>query len=422
MKSIDVYEHGRLLVGEEGFQKKHWDAFVKLNTLHQVAYFDVLHNGLKFKQYVGVIQVDGLSVNIHPKADKSDGDEKWKNVLLQMLKACGRIKADTADSAQLKKQQINLLEVYFQFFLNEVEGLVHRGLVKKYRKETGNVKALKGKLEFAGNIRHNLIHKERFYTSHQVYDLDHQLHQVLAHALDIVGQFSKGTHLSDQLRRVVISFPPVKQITPNAQTLSALKIDRKTAPYERAFELAKFIILNYSPDINYGKQKMISLLFDMNELWEEYVFVMLRKEVNSPNSPYGDYAVYPQASKRFWNNNSLQPDILLEHKPTGRKFIIDTKWKRPGYSASIEDLRQVYAYARFWDAQHVMLLYPGDLEQNQQHYFKTKDVVEHQNELISHNGFLRFVQVVGEGRLNQAIGKEILMGFVENLEELELYS
>ena len=67
--------------------------------------------------------------------------------------------------------------------------------------------------------------------------------------------------------------------------------------------------------------------------------------------------------------------ILIENKVTNRKYIIDTKWKRPGYSASIQDLRQVYAYARFWDAENVMLLYPGDRRQNQCHEFDTMDVV-----------------------------------------------
>jgi len=32
-----------------------------------------------------------------------------------------------------------------------IETLLRRGLTKKYRKKTGNIKALKGKLEFAGN-------------------------------------------------------------------------------------------------------------------------------------------------------------------------------------------------------------------------------------------------------------------------------
>ena len=402
MKTIDVYEHGRLLIDEQGFQKKHWEAFVKLNTLHNGAYFEVLHNGLKFKQYVGVIQVDGLSVNIHPKADKSDGDQKWKNVLLQMLTACGRIKADTADSAQLKKQQINLLEVYFQFFLDEVEGLVRQGLVKKYRKETGNVKALKGKLEFAGNIRHNLIHKERFYTTHQVYDLDHHLHQVLAHALDIVGQFSKGTHLNDQLRRVQISFPEVKQIKPNAQTLTALKVNRKTAPYERALELAKFIILNYSPDINHGQQKMIALLFDMNVLWEEYVLKQLKKYTR--DHPEAGFEVNGQESKVFYGSGrTIRPDIVL--RKGEETIIIDTKWKRPyDASASIEDLRQMYTYGRFWNATKLILLYPGDFEKGNYKPYPNPNDPE-----MKHNCKISFVSVLDEkGRLDNWISTKII--------------
>ncbi|NBN99546.1 MAG: restriction endonuclease, partial [Flavobacteriia bacterium] len=269
--SIDVYEHGRLLIGEQGFEKKHWDAFVKLNTLHHNEYFDILHNGLRFKQYVGVIQVDGLLVNIHPKADKDDSDEKWKPVLLQMLRACGKLKAQSTGRVQLKRQHINLLEVYFEYYLSELEQLLRLGLVKRYRTEKSNVKALKGKLDFAGNVRHNLVHQERFYTEHQVYDNNHSLNQVLAYALNIVGQFSRTSFLHDQCKRLQLGFPEVDKVKPSIQLLENLKIDRKTAPYEKALELAKLIILNYSPDINQGKQQMISILFDMNVLWEEYV-------------------------------------------------------------------------------------------------------------------------------------------------------
>lgn len=362
MKSIDVFEHGRLLIGEYGFEKNHWNAFVKLNTLHNDAYFQVLHNGLKFKQYVGVIQVDGLSISIHPKADKADRDEKWKDVLLQMLKSCGKLKADTADAANLRKQHINLLEVYFQFYLKEVEALVRQGLVKKYRRESGNVKALKGKLEFASHIRLNLVHQERFYTSHQVYDVDHSLHQVLAYALDIIGHFSKGTHLNDQLKRVRLSFPEVKQIHPTAQTLATIKIDRKTAPYERALELAKFIILNYSPDIHHGQQKMIALLFDMNQLWEEYVLKSLRTYART--NPVLNIEVSGQESMTFYDpSRTIRPDIVIR-KGKGIEqeiIVIDTKWKLPQDNrASIEDLKQMYAYGRFWNSRKLMLLYPGD--------------------------------------------------------------
>ena len=64
-----------------------------------------------------------------------------------MLKACGHLKASSVGAANVKRQHLNLLEVYFELYLTEIETLIHRGLVKKYRKNTGNVKALKGKLE-----------------------------------------------------------------------------------------------------------------------------------------------------------------------------------------------------------------------------------------------------------------------------------
>ena len=404
-KPINVFEHGRLLIGEQDFEKNHWEAFVKLNMLHNNEYFDVLHNGLRFKQYVGVIQVDGLLVNIHPKADKNDADDKWKPVLLQMLKTCGKLKAQSTGQAQLKRQHINLLEVYFEYYLNELEQLIRQGLVKKYRTEKNNVKALKGKLDFAGNLRYNFVHQERFYTSHQVYDRNHQLHQVLAYALNIVGQFSRTTFLNDKCKRIQLGFPEVDQIKPTIQMLEAIQIDRKTSDYERALELAKLIILNYSPDINQGKQKMISILFDMNVLWEEYVFKTLQNFTNKHPDP--NLKVTSQKPKLFYGRHrSIRPDIVLEHY--GTKYVIDTKWKRPNNNtASIEDLRQMYTYARFWNADKVMLLYPGEpYDSGYLSYPNNLDLFDQRME--HHRCKIGMVNVVKDGKLSDSLAEDVL--------------
>lgn len=402
MKTLDVYEHGRLMIDEKTFTRNHWDAFVKLNTVHNGEYFDVLHNGLKFKQYVGVIQVDGLLVHIHPKADKDDSDSAWKGVLLKMLKACGRVKAQSAGNAHLRKQHINLLEIYFDYYLFELEGLLHNGLIKKYRKETNNVKALKGKLEFAGNIRKNLVHKERFYTTHQVYDVNHKLHHVLAHALEIVGQFTLGTRLNDRCRRVELSFPEVDAILPTASYLESIKLDRKSSVYERSLELAKFIILNYSPDINQGQRKMISLLFDMNELWEEYVLKTLKKY--SREHITEGWVITGQESRLFYGTHrTIRPDIVL--RKGGETIIIDTKWKRPTNKvASIEDLRQMYAYARFWETNKVVLLYPGDPYDSGYKSYPNKN--DHPTD--HHQCKIALVSVLKDGTLSDNLAEDIV--------------
>ena len=243
---ITVYEHDRLTTDHASFKSRHLNALLKLNEYHNFDYFDSIPNGVKFKQYVGIIQVDGLSIEILPKADKDNSSADWKGLLLQMLKACGHLKASSAGAANVRRQHLNLLEVYFELYLTEIEILIHRGLVKKYRKNTGNVKALKGKLEFAGNIRHNLVHKERFYTTHQVYDHDHLLHQTLAHALEILEQFSKGSYLFDRCKRVLLNFPETTPLKVTKKQIEGVVLNRKTAPYNQALELARLIILNYS--------------------------------------------------------------------------------------------------------------------------------------------------------------------------------
>ena len=127
---ITVYEHDRLTTDHASFKTRHLNALLKLNEYHNFDYFDPIPNGVKFKQYVGIIQVDGLSIEILPKSDKDNSSADWKGLLLQMLKACGHLKASSVGAANVKRQHLNLLEVYFELYLTEIESLIHRGLVK----------------------------------------------------------------------------------------------------------------------------------------------------------------------------------------------------------------------------------------------------------------------------------------------------
>jgi len=406
LKTISVFEHQRLYVGEEGFRQVHLDALLRLNEYHEGTYFEPIAKGIKFNQYVGIIQIDGLTIEIHPKADKDDENFKWKGVLLSMLKACGRFKAESSGAAQVRRQHLNLLEVYFELYLLELEGLIHKGLIKKYRKLTANTKALKGKLEFAGHIRRNNIHKERFYTTHQVYDTNHLLHQVLFKALSVVDQFTRGTRLNDLSKRVLLNFPKVDDKNINSSLLKSIKLNRKSSGYNYALELARLIILNYSPDISSGKEKMLSLLFNMNDLWEEYVLKVLEKECAGSS-----IRVSGQETKSFWGSNSLRPDVVLRQH--GKTYVLDTKWKRPlKSSASVHDLRQMYTYCRFWNAEKAVLLYPGQFSENKFKQYLTDDYVRDSTnnfQEIDHQCKMAFITVLDDkGQLNSTIGKEIL--------------
>ena len=350
---IQVFEYQKLKYDEnQDFKKHHFDAMVLFNEKNNNKYFTIVHKGVLFNSYVGVIQIGGLTIEILPKADKSDNPDKatWQNVLLNMLKVCKHIQVDNVSETNLNKKYNSILEVYFEMYLNEIESLVKKGLIKKYRRVQSNQNALKGKLVFSQNIQKNVVHKERFYCEHQVYDKDHLIHQILLRGLLVLKDLLNN-HLRDKLNRLLFEFQDYLQLNINKSHFDKLITDRKTTPYLKAIDIAKMLILNYSPNLNSGNDNMLTLLFDMNKLWEEYIYRILQK-----HKPEG-YKVSFQNSDKFWEHKTIRPDIVITSKT--ETFIIDTKWKIvEANKPSDDDLKQMFTYNLHWEAEKSMLLYP----------------------------------------------------------------
>ncbi|WP_316807313.1 5-methylcytosine restriction system specificity protein McrC [Pedobacter agri] len=396
-KLIQVFEHQRLLKNNtyDGvrFEDRYFRALLKLNELHNSKYFTPIYEGIKFSGYVGVLQVDDLVIEVLPKVEGCTAENnQWRDVLIEMLRVTHQLKVNELGQASVARQSIHLLDIYFDWFLTEVEQLVHAGLIKQYRKETKNTLALKGKLEFAGHIRKNLVHQERFYTTHQVYDQDHLLHRVMNEALQVVEVMSKGTYRYGRCKAVQLNFPEVSALVVVAQTFDKIGFNRKNQAYQTVIALARLIILNYSPNVKHGDEQMLALMFDMNDLWEKYVLAKLQQQAN------GEWLVKGQDSKRFWEYKTIRPDIVLQHIASGEIVIIDTKWKNYAYDRiGMDDLRQIYVYNEFWEAKLGMLLYPSPQG--------SKIAVRG---AYARNGYLGQIVVVtvldSEGRLNKELG------------------
>ena len=186
---------------------------------------------------------------------------------------------------------------------------------------------------FSQNIRKNLVHKEKFYCEHQVYDKNHLIHQILLKGLLVLSDLV-SSKLNDKVKRLLYIFGEYSTLEVNAKTFEKLKLDRKSNPYQRSLDIAKMLILNYSPNLNSGNQQMLTLLFDMNKLWEEYIFRILYKN-------YTELDIAPQNSQLFWENKKIRPDIVITKGK--EKFVIDTKWKIINNdSPSDDDLKQMF--------------------------------------------------------------------------------
>ena len=399
---IQVFEYGSLKIGTDGFTKNHLDSLVKFNDKNGNKYFTPIYNGIKFNSFVGVLYVGGLTIEILPKADNSDNPnrELWQSVLLNMLRVCKKIQVDHISETGLKKKNNSILEVYFEIFLDELEQLVKKGLIKKYKRIENNQLSLKGKLVFSKNISQNLVHKERFYCEHQIYDKDHQIHQILFQALRILDGLVSD-QLKDKVKRLLFEFNDFKVKEFNSTHFKCLNLNRKSQVYEKSLDISKMLILNYSPNLNFGQDKMLTLLFDMNKLWEEYIYRILQKHNDSNH-----YEISSQSSDKFWEHKTIRPDVVIKNIKNNESFVIDTKWKIiKNNDPSDDDLKQMFTYNLHWKSSKSILLYP-QIEQKDskfgRYFHQPYRQFETGFESITTHCKVGFLSVVENGRLKDS--------------------
>lgn len=362
-KLIRVFEHESLKVGEKGFTPDH----LKLLSQYlgdregdDFPYYSLINKGVRFKQYVGVICVGKVQIEVLPKADKkADDKDTWERHLLEMLRVVYKLKVAVPTKADQKLKHSHVLDVFLDHFLNEVERIMHIGLVKTYRRVEDNRTALKGRLVMSKHIAKNIVHKERFYVNYTTYDRNHIFNRILYKALRIIPDITTSNHIALRAKTLMFEFPELNDIVVTHTLFSKLSYDRKTEEYRNAIELAKMILLNYMPNLKYSNNNnVLALMFDMNKLWEEYVYIMLKRKLGN------GYTVLAQDTKRFWHSDSvgwksIRPDIVVLKEKTCIA-VLDTKWKCPkDGKPSDADLKQMYVYHEYWNTDRTALLYPG---------------------------------------------------------------
>jgi 5-methylcytosine-specific restriction enzyme subunit McrC len=344
-----------------------------------------------FSEFVGVLQVGSLLIEVLPKADRKKStsetesqEDFWQRMLIGMIRSVYGFEVHTPSSGNLKIKQISILDIYIEMFIKELEFLLNKGLAKKYRKTESNLPVLKGALQFNKHIQQNITHQERFYVSHTTFDAEHQLHFILYKALMLVKNININPSLQSKIGALLLNFPEMPDVKVNEQSFDKIKLNRKTQSYSKALEISRLLLLNYHPDVSKGRNNVLALMFDMNLLWEEFFYVSLRKNP--------EIQVRKQCYKYFWApdvgyRRTIRPDIKIEY--AGKTFILDTKWKMINNKPSVEDVRQMYAYHHYFRANKVSLVYPGEDNETKGHFVD----IDYQNQNTLVECSLKFIEV-----------------------------
>ena len=332
---------------------------------------------LQAQNYVGVIQTkDGTTIEILPKI-KNATTEKSKDILIKMLKTLKNSPFKNLSVANLKSSKIPLFEIFISMFLEELTALVRNGIKSDYISKEENLKFLKGKLKISEQIKYNTIHKERFFVQYEEFISNRVENRIIKTTLQFLYNKSKLNKNQQRIREFLFVFDEI-EISHNIKTdFSKIKLNRQMKDYEQVLLWCKTFLFENSFSPYKGNDIAFALLFDMNLLFESFVYSYLKKSSNFQDIKSQDtthHLAYENGIGRF----RLKPDIVIN----GGKIIADTKWKilseDKAYNGVLQDdMYQLYAYGTKYDnCEKIYLIYPFDelIIKNSYNYFKNKEL------------------------------------------------
>ena len=320
------------------------------------------------KNYVGIIEMkNGFQIEILPKITFGISEQdKTKFVFLKMLRCLKELNGKLFNHANMNIDKFNLYEIFIDMYLNEVSNLLKKGIKSGYVNVEDNLTKYKGKLIIKDHLKKNLVHKEKFYVSYDLFNSNCSENKLIKSTLLKLKNISTQNKNKREILLMLNAFDEVNASTNYDLDFSKIKTNR-SKEYDILMIWSKIFLCNKSFTTFSGSTTSRALLFPMEKVFESYVAQKLKAELvmKSWNISTQDrkYYLFDKPEAKF----SLRPDIVIR-KPMERNstIVLDTKWKilnkSENYGISQVDMYQMYVYSKKYKAEVIWVLYPWNEE------------------------------------------------------------
>jgi len=366
--------------------------------------FSLERDYLRATNYVGVVQVEGKTIEVFPKIDFESTDQPRG---FQITDHPSKVKFSAAqnffylinhlNSLSLSPQGVaplyqtkttwleNLTRLFIQLLLTELG----RGFNHDYVRKEDYLPYLRGRWNIARQFATKPMLTEGLDVSFDDYLPDTMLNRVFkltVHRLKTITKDPANLRglldLDNWLQEVTLP----QDIT--SEDLDGFEFSRLNERFQPAFKLAKMFLEGFSVQLLAGRQRVYSLMFDMNKLFEDLITKILTNQsrnalpvnlkgcvVDIQGGPSKKHLV-----QRVSLNNELifqiKPDIILKGD-SATKLIIDAKnkildEKRVDLGVDESDIYQMLAYASGFNCSNFLLLYPRNRHTGSGQPFKLK--------------------------------------------------
>lgn len=322
----------------------------RLRGLPEDAVLKRTEKGLRAQQVVGILTVPGITVEILPKVDGEDG--AVRAALVQMLAVARGIRPVHGDLAAMDTQRHDLLELLIQLFAERLLAAVRRGLPRRYVLHEEDLSVLRGTLRVKRQFTSLVTRPDLVACRFDELSEDTPLNRVLKAA---VTRLAKRTRSWKNHRRLNELLARLDNVADSVAPLrEPVALDRTNTAFHDIHRLSVLFLGGDWQQTTTGQASGFSLLFPMNNLFEEFVGRSLQQVL-------GVDRVRLQDQRRALTKpprHLLVPDIVVDKH--SRPVVLDTKWKRLRRDDGPRraDVNQMLVYGQAYSAERVVLLYP----------------------------------------------------------------
>jgi len=253
------------------------------------------------------------------------------------------------ESGQEKSSSDNLWLMALLWRAMVEKAITKNQIPKTYQKIEKNQSYFRGRLNVAKQIKYNLIDQSKFYCNYSKLSYNNKINQTVRYCYYLLKKYKynnavKGFAEYDaMLNDFGVSNQPVE-----IKDIQNIHYTPMTKYYKPLMELSKNLITfkHYQNTSNLRQKNSIAMFIDMAEIWENYLYNLLRKnlpseyEIENPNLT-GDYELFEDGSRK------VRPDILIRKKGDVKGdviAVIDAKYKR--YTCIGKNAKEIGAVSR----------------------------------------------------------------------------
>ena len=337
------------------------------NLDNDYEFFKISKDSIIVQNFVGTIPLDDIQIEILPKIPLVENNiEEEKIRFLEILQSIDYFKEKLFNKSKIAIKDTSILEIFIQFFIEEVEKIVKKGLIYRYENKKENLNMFKGKLDINNHIKYNFSHKEKFYIKFDEFSVNSLENIFIKMTIQKLKKISFNSKNKENLDRIGHYFEKVSILENSIENLKYITFDRTNGYYKNAIQWAKIFLNNQSSSIfSTNNGEITSILFPMENIFENYILNKLRNLIQEKY--YNQFIIKTQDnscsifSNIDFNNTKIKndilrvkPDIVIKNKETKEIFILDTKWKvlnksDDKFKISTEDIYQMFTYVKTYN-------------------------------------------------------------------------